>query len=41
LLSSALKTLPIFVVFAAVVIVSLAFLFLSSKSVLAPDEDQG
>src|SRR5882757_3707660 len=41
LLSSALKTLPIFVVFAAVVIVSMAFLFLSSKSVLAPDEDQG
>jgi multidrug efflux pump len=41
LLSSALKTLPIFVVFAAIVIVSLGFLFTMSKSELAPDEDQG
>jgi multidrug efflux pump len=41
LLSSALKTLPIFVVFSAIVLVSLGGLFLMSKNELAPNEDQG
>jgi multidrug efflux pump len=41
LLSSALKTLPIFVVFAAIVIISLGFLFTGSQTELAPNEDQG
>jgi len=40
-LNSALKTLPIFAVFAAIVIASLVGLFLMSKNELAPNEDQG
>jgi multidrug efflux pump len=41
LLGSALKTLPVFVVFAAIVVGSLAGLFMMSKNELAPNEDQG
>lgn len=41
LLKSALQTLPVFVVFSAIVLVSLVFLFTSSKTELAPNEDQG
>ncbi len=41
LLRSALQTLPVIVVFAAIVLVSLFFLFTSAKTELAPTEDQG
>jgi multidrug efflux pump len=41
MLRSSLKTLPVTMVFAVIVIVSLVFLFTSAKSELAPDEDQG
>jgi multidrug efflux pump len=41
LLHSALQTLPVIVVFAAIVLVSLGFLFTSAKNELAPNEDQG
>jgi len=41
LLNSALKTLPVFMVFAALIIASLIGLFLMSKNELAPNEDQG
>jgi multidrug efflux pump len=41
MLLSTLRTLPVTIVFAIIVIVSLAFLFMSSKTELAPDEDQG
>jgi len=41
LLRSALQTLPVIVVFAAIVLGSLFFLFTSAKTELAPNEDQG
>ncbi|MDB5395170.1 MAG: multidrug efflux protein [Rhodospirillales bacterium] len=41
LLHSALQTLPVIVMFAAIVLVSLIFLFTSAKNELAPNEDQG
>ncbi len=41
LLSSSLKTVPITLLFALAVLVSIYFLFISSKSELAPTEDQG
>src|SRR5271156_3881911 len=41
LLRSALQTLPVIIVFAAIVLVSLGFLFTSAKKELAPTEDQG
>jgi multidrug efflux pump len=40
-LRSALQTLPVLVAFAAIVLVSLFFLFTSAKNELAPNEDQG
>ena len=40
-LRSTLATLPVTIVFAIIVIVSLGFLFTSAKTELAPDEDQG
>ena len=40
-LRSALATLPVLVVFAAIILVSLFFLFTSAKNELAPNEDQG
>ncbi|WP_067560841.1 efflux RND transporter permease subunit [Halofilum ochraceum] len=40
-LHGALNTLPVILVFGAVVLVSCVFLFTSAKSQLAPDEDQG
>jgi multidrug efflux pump len=41
LLNSSLNYVPVVLVFAAVVIASLYFLFTTSQSELAPDEDQG
>jgi multidrug efflux pump len=41
LLSSTLDTLPVVATFAAIVLVSLFFLFRSAKTELAPNEDQG
>jgi multidrug efflux pump len=41
LLRGALQTLPVVTVFAAIVLVSLFFLFTSAKTELAPTEDQG
>jgi multidrug efflux pump len=41
LLHASLNTLPVTAVFAAVVLVSIFFLYASSKSELAPQEDQG
>ncbi|MEN8176155.1 MAG: efflux RND transporter permease subunit, partial [Pseudomonadota bacterium] len=41
LLSSSLETLPITLLFALAVLVSIYFMFVSSKSELAPTEDQG
>jgi multidrug efflux pump len=41
LLSSSLKTVPITLLFALSVLVSIYFLFISSKNELAPTEDQG
>ena len=40
-LQTALKSLPVVGVFAGIVLVSIYFLYASSKSELAPDEDQG
>ncbi|MDJ0805452.1 MAG: efflux RND transporter permease subunit [Gammaproteobacteria bacterium] len=40
-LSSSLKTVPITLLFALAVLVSIYFLFISSKNELAPTEDQG
>ena len=40
-LHGALNTLPVILVFGAIVLVSCVFLFTSAKSQLAPDEDQG
>ena len=39
-LGSSLDTLPVTLVFAAVVLMSIYFMFVTSKSELAPDEDQ-
>jgi multidrug efflux pump len=41
MLRSSLSTLSVSVVFAAIVIISLGFLFVSAKTELAPDEDEG
>jgi multidrug efflux pump len=41
LLHSSLDTLSVSAVFAAIIIVSLGFLFVSAKTELAPDEDEG
>ncbi len=41
LLHSSLNTLSVSAVFAAIIIVSLGFLFVSAKTELAPDEDEG
>jgi multidrug efflux pump len=41
LLRNALQTLPVIIVFAAIILVSLGFLFTSAKKELAPTEDQG
>jgi len=41
LLGSSLKTLPVTMVFALLVLVSIGFLYKGSKSELAPEEDQG
>ncbi len=41
LLSSSLKTVPITLLFALAVLVSIYFLFITSKNELAPTEDQG
>jgi len=41
LLHPSLQTLPVTVAFAAIIVASLYFLFISAKSELAPSEDQG
>lgn len=41
MLKSSLKTLPVTAVFAAIIIISLPFLFMNAMSELAPNEDQG